>query len=62
MYIEIMYMWAEYNIKKREQERLNYQGLNTGNEYYHFYLSIFQVLIMSKVFGILVSEKQIKIY
>lgn len=49
---------------KREQEKLNYQGLNTGNEYRHnkdLSLSIFLVLIMSKVFGILVSDKQIKI-
>lgn len=57
-----MYMWAEYNIKRTGKVKLS--GTEYRNEYRHnkdLSLSIFLVLIMSKVFGILVSDKQIKI-
>lgn len=62
MYIETTYMRAQYNMDKREQERLNDQGLNEGNEDQDIMKkdimrSAFLVLILSKVFEVLVVDK-----
>lgn len=61
MYIET-YMRAQYSMDKREQERLNDQGLNEGNEDQDIMKkdimrSAFLVLILSKVFEVLVVDK-----